>query len=99
MDRRRTDRIVRWIERGLLAVGSVCLMWVGAISLQAVTYQVGQNARLARLNHSSGQPAADRSQYRVAAPPEASVPIGLLEIPRLGLSAVVVEGDDTTEPG
>jgi sortase A len=77
MDRARTDRILRGIERALVALGSVCLIWVGAISMHAVSYQVEQDARLTR----PGSPGDD-------------LPIGRLEIPRIGLSAVVMEGDD-----
>jgi len=94
MDRTRTDRILRWIERSLVALGSVCLLWVGAISIHAFTYQVEQNARLARLGPSSDNRAVDGRRDAVGSTSEANVPIGRLEIPRLGLSAVVMEGDD-----
>jgi sortase A len=94
MERTRTDRILRWIERGLVALGAVCLLWAGAISIHALAYQVEQNARLARLVPSSDDLAVDRSRDVVAPPVEANVPIGRLEIPRVGLSAVVMEGDD-----
>jgi sortase A len=94
MGRTRTDRILRWIERALVALGSVCLIRVGAISMHALTYQVEQNARLARLGPSSDHLAVDRSRDAAAPASEANVPIGRLEIPRVGLSAVVMEGDD-----
>jgi sortase A len=94
MDRTRTNRILRWIERALVALGSVCLIWVGANSMHAHTYQVKQNARLARLGPSSDHLAVDRSRDAVAPASEANVPIGRLEIPGVGLSAVVMEGDD-----
>jgi sortase (surface protein transpeptidase) len=94
MDRTRTDRILRWIERALVALGSVSLIWVGAISMHALTYQVEQNARLARLGPSSDHLAVDRSRDAVAPASEANILIGRLEIPRIGLSAVVMEGDD-----
>ena len=89
-----TDRLLRWIERGLVALGSACLIWVGAISMHAITYQVQQSARLARLVPASDHLAADRGRKVVASPHEAAVPIGRLEIPRIGLSAIVMEGDD-----
>ena len=89
-----TDRLLRWIERGLVVLGSACLIWVGAISMHAVTYQVQQSARLARLVPASDHLAADRGRKVVAPPHEAAVPIGRLEIPRIGLSAIVMEGDD-----
>lgn len=90
----RTNRIVRWIERGLVAVGAACLLWVGATSLSAVVYQVEQSASLERLGKSLDQPEADRSPSVVNTMPEARAPIGRLEIPRIGLSAMVAEGDD-----
>ena len=94
MDRTRTCRILRWIERSLIALGSVCLLWVGAISIHAFTYQVEQDARLARLRPSSDNRAVDGSRDADGSTSEANVPIGRLEIPRIGLSAVVMEGDD-----
>jgi sortase A len=94
MDRTRTERILLWIERALVAVGSVCLMWVGAISMHALAYQAEQDARLARLGRSRDHLAAGRSRDAVAPESEANLPIGRLEIPRIGLSAVVMEGDD-----
>jgi sortase A len=94
MDRTRTDRILRWIERSLVVLGSVCLLWVGAISIHAFICQVEQNARLARLGPSSDNRAVDGSRDAVGSTREANVPIGRLEIPRIGLSAVVMEGDD-----
>jgi sortase A len=94
MDRARTDRLVRWIERGLVVLGSSCLIWVGATAMHAVTYQAEQNARLARLGAATDHLAADRALDSVASHHEAALPIGRLEIPRVGLSAIVMEGDD-----
>ena len=81
MSRNRTDRIVRWIELGLVVVGATCLMWAGTSSLSAVVYQVEESVSLARL-----APSLDG--------PDASSSIGRLEIPRIGVSVVVAEGDD-----
>lgn len=94
MHRTRTDRILRWIERALVALGSVCLVWVGAISLHALTHQAEQHARLVQLSTSSGNLALAGSRDAGRAASEEHVPIGRLEIPRIGLSAVVMEGDD-----
>jgi sortase A len=62
--------------------------------MHAGTYQVQQNARLARLNVNSDRLAADRPTDALAISREAAGPIGRLEIPRIGLSAIVMEGDD-----
>jgi sortase A len=93
MDRSQIDRILRWFEGGLVALGSIYLIWVGAISMHAVTYQVEQSARLIQPGYISGHVAADH-RNAAASPSEATAPIGRLEIPRIGLSAVVMEGDD-----
>ena len=77
-----------WIERVLLGTGIVCLTWWGVASVQATRYQTGQRAALERM--------------RAAAPPVVNAstvvangsPIGSLDIPRLGLSAMIAEGDD-----
>ena len=90
----RTDRVVRWIERGLVIIGVTCLVWVGATSLSAFVYQVEQRASLERRDHSLDPLEAVRAADGVETPIEASAPIGRLDIPRIGLSVVVAEGDD-----
>ena len=91
----RTDRVVRWIERGLVGVGATCLIWAGTSSLSAVFYQIEQSVSLERsarsLERSEGNEVPS-----VVGTPVGAVPIGRLEIPRIGLSAVVAEGDDET---
>jgi sortase A len=90
----RTDRVVRWIERGLVIIGATCLVWVGATSLSALVYQVEKSASLERPDRSLDSPEAANAAHGVQTPVEASAPIGRLDIPRIGLSAVVAEGDD-----
>jgi len=94
MERNRTNRIVRRIECGLLIVGVTCLLWVGATSLSAFLYQVEHSVSLETPDHSLDDPEAVRAAHGVAAAVEAPAPIGRLEIPRIGLSTVVAEGDD-----
>lgn len=77
----RRNRILLWIERGLTAVGTCCLLWVAMSSICALEYQT---------THAIDQPESRMS----AASPSTSDSIGHLSIPRLGLSAVVAEGDD-----
>lgn len=90
----RTDRVVRWSERGLVIIGVTCLVWVGATSLSALVYQVEQRASLEGWDRSLDPPEAVRAAHGVETPAEASAPIGRLDIPRIGLSVVVAEGDD-----
>lgn len=73
--------MLRWIERLLTAVGIGSLLWAGAISASAMRYQIEHTVAVGRADP-------------VAPPVDASAPIGRLTIPRLGLSAVVAEGDD-----
>ena len=94
MDRGRLHRFVRSIERGLVVLGASCLTWVSVIAMHAVTYQAEQNGRLARVGVTTDHLAADRALDGVVQRDEAALPIGRLEIPRIGLSAVVMEGDD-----
>jgi sortase A len=90
----RTDRIVRWIERGLVAVGASCLLWVGATSLSAIVYQVEQSASQERVGQLPHGRDADLVANVLKTTLEAGAPIGRLGIPRIGLTAVVAEGDD-----
>ena len=78
----RRNRILLWIERGLTVVGTACLLWVVTSSIFAVEYQT---------THAIDQPESSRGS---ATSPATSDSIGRLSIPRLGLSAVVAEGDD-----
>ena len=94
MSTTRTDRIVRWIERGLATIGVVCLIWAGTVSMSAVMYQGRQRILLERYNPSVEQPEANRVPNTVVRPVGFGESIGRLEIPRIGLSAVVAEGDD-----
>ena len=88
----RTDWVVRFIQRGLVIVGATCLLWAGATALSAIAYQVEHKVSLERGDHAFDRPKAERAG--VETPVEAGAPIGRLEVPRLGLSAVVAEGDD-----
>ena len=90
----RTDRVVRGIERGLVVVGATCLLWVGSTSVSAIVYQIQQGVSLERVDRSLDSIEAVRAPHDVETPLQPSVPIGRLEIPRIGLSAVVAEGDD-----
>jgi sortase A len=85
---------VRRIECGLFIVGVTCLLWVGATSLSAFLYQVEHGVWLEALDHSLDRRESVRAPHGVEAAVEAHAPIGRLEIPRIGLSVVVAEGDD-----
>jgi LPXTG-site transpeptidase (sortase) family protein len=78
----------------LLLLGALCFAWVGVTWMLAALYQSRANAELDRVLASKAGPSP-------AGPPEigdwdrpADALVGRLAIPRLGFSAVVLEGDD-----
>jgi sortase A len=81
---RRQPRIasgVRPLEAVLFTIGAVFLAWYGFVAVEAAIYQRVKGAELNRA------PVAARALARGSA-------IGRLEIPRLTMTSVVVEGDD-----
>ena len=96
---RRTTRprTLRWLERVLLAVGVVCLGYYGYVSAETMLYQRLENRELDAIL-ASAPPAAARSANGVAEiarpRPAEGERIGRIEIPRLGISAVVRAGSD-----
>jgi sortase A len=92
MSRGEACGLTRRLERALLAIGVVSLTWCVLTWFQARAYQREHTMALEGL---------------VAAPPRAAAAppapesmttgsvIGVLHIPRLGVSTVVAEGDDT----
>lgn len=76
-----------WVAAALVAGGAVCVAWSVTAWVQAATFQHLARAALTAL--------APRHDAPAAAPDATSGPaVGLLEIPRLGLSVVVARGDD-----
>jgi len=77
-----------WIERALIGTGVACFVWCGVVSVQATRYQSQQRAALEQL---------DLTEHPDVNPPSVLPPgslIGSLDIPRLGLSAVIAESDE-----
>jgi sortase A len=95
MGRSWSEQTIRWIERALIVLGVACLIWVGTISIYAVAYQSRQNSLLDRVTLIGKQSEGQRPPS-AAAPLEPVRLIGRLEIPRVGLSAIVAEGDDAS---
>jgi sortase A len=75
-----------WLEWTLLGIGIGCVATVGLVSLEAYRFERSQAAAFER----STTATPDRT---VPAKPGSLV--GLLSVPRLGLSTAVVEGDDS----
>lgn len=94
MELTRAARIVLWVERGLAAIGIVCLTWAAGSSVRTWVYQVEQHGRIARLSSAREHAVRDTAGFTAGPLDHVSAPIGRLAIPRIGLFAVVMEGDD-----
>jgi len=96
-------RAVLWLERVLVVVGLTCLGWYGYVSLATAFDQRDHTAAVERalsapvdVQHVDGVVRPTDVDVSRASPADA-VPvnlIGMLEIPRLGLSTPVMNGDD-----
>jgi LPXTG-site transpeptidase (sortase) family protein len=86
--------LVVWLERLLMLVGAVCLGWYGYATASAAAFQQEERARFERdlmLPPIDEPPAlAGVSDSDTDGDPV----LGLIEIPRLGLEATVMSGDD-----
>lgn len=102
-----TDSILRWSERCLWVAGLLALGYCAFVLLDARIYQASESRRLDQALQqklSVRRDTADAAQSAPAAaparlppktvPPQPGSLIGRLEIPRIGLSAMVLEGSD-----
>ncbi len=91
--------ILRWTQRLLLAAGLALLAWCAYVLLDARNFQQAEDRRLDRLLSVSQETSPRTPQTSPPAAPPVPLPparadglIGRLDIPRLALSAVVIEG-------
>ena len=84
------DNWQRWVARLLIAVGAGLLLWVAAHTLITASDRRQYDVTLEDLRVSAGTDPG----RTVPASLLTGEPIGVLEIARIGLSGVVVEGDD-----
>jgi sortase A len=82
---------LRWVEIALLAVAVVALSWYGVVQVQEFLYQRSADRALEQARTREARPAPVRERPKLPAFP------ARLEVPRLGLSAMVRDGvDDAT---
>ena len=96
--RRRGSRFLRLLERLLLVVGIVALGYYVYVSAETLLYQAFENRELDRILNTAA-PAPAHGDVPLATPRPRSRPangtaIGRLEIPRLGVSAIIRTGSD-----
>ena len=95
-------RILRWTQRALFAAGALLLAWCVFVLVDARIFQQAERRRLEGLV--TVRPGANREarEGAPAIPPAVPPPavsrglIGRIDIPRLGLSAIVIEGAGAT---
>jgi sortase A len=90
-------RILRWTRRGLFVVAFSLLAYCGFVLLDAWSFQREADRRLERMLTSQLEAAGVRQASTPASPqPSPKVApgglIGRIDIPRLGISVIVVEG-------
>src|SRR5688572_27599051 len=85
-----------WVQRALVAVGVVCLVSYSVITVHTWRYQRAAKSEIDRIaSVERARPvAAAADATRPVKPLATGELIGKVEIPRLGLSAAVAEGDD-----
>ena len=82
-----------WLARLLILVGVVALAWAGYAILSTRSAQREYREALESKRSAAAAARAARSRP-CRSPMPLGEPIGTLKVPRLGLSAVVAEGDD-----
>ena len=98
----RYQRGLRLLERALLVFGILSLGYYGYVSAESALYQAFENQELDAILASGGsRSVAQRHPVAKAATPSRpgsrpakGSPLGRIEIPRLGVSAVIREGED-----
>ena len=78
-----------WLACGLIAAGVTALGWVAAEAARTAAFRRSIEAMLERV----GPPAESDRERAAPASLQTGAPVGALEIVRVGLSGVVVEGD------
>lgn len=97
---RRPERspVLRWLERVLLIVGFVGIGFYASAQLEAFLYQRVENRELDAILASRGSAATKTPAAGIPPParmhPATGSTLGRIEIPRLGVSAVVRAGSD-----
>jgi len=89
---------LRALQRLCTALGLLCLAWYGVVEGQSIHYQQRESAGLQRalVSHTTEHPTIERPRraVRPSATRSDHQLIGRLEIPRLNISVMVVDGDD-----
>ena len=97
-DRRTPRRLrgqLRWLERVLLVIGIASLGYYTYVSAEAALYQAFEERELDEILASGPPPQILLQRMPVRRAPEPGSAIGRIEIPRLGVSAIIRAGSDS----
>jgi len=92
-------QVLRWTQRALFACGIALLAYCAFVVTDAWIFQRAERRRLEQLRIATHDAKRAEPERISIAPPKPVVIdglIGRIEIPRLGLSAMVMEGDNRT---
>ena len=87
-------RRLRWVEYCLWLLGIAAIGYCAFVIIQAKFFQDRRSQELDRALHTEAPAPAPAPEPPKPARPEPGTSIGRLEIPRIGLSAMVLEGSD-----
>jgi sortase A len=92
---RRHSRVLHLLEWVCATAGFLCLLWYGTITFRAAQFQRSESARLDQVveQQRAERPTIERPRTSSAKTAD-HVVIGRLQIPRVNLSVMVVNGDD-----
>ena len=95
----RRRGVLHWLERLLLVIGVVCVGYYGYVSAETALYQAWETRELDKILASVPTAPAPDAADEGPVVERSSVPalgstVGRLEIPRLGISAIVRYGAD-----
>jgi len=95
MSRAEHRKLARGVQAILAGIGAVCLIWVGFVTAQATRSDRVLRAQFEDARRQPSSAGATSPGGASEASPRDNDVIGLLEIPRLGFSEVLAEGDGT----
>jgi sortase A len=86
---------LRWLERVLLVLGIASLGYYAYVSAEATLYQAFEDRELDAILASGPPPRILPDRIPVSRAPAPGSAIGRIEIPRLGVSAIIRAGSDS----
>ena len=85
--------VLRWMQRALFLAGVGCVTWLYVTWKDAAFFQLYARTELREMVNDAKAPSSGLPHAPAAIRPIESV-IGLLDVPRLALSVIAVQGDD-----